>query len=66
MTQANSSQAPQAITACGGKLKDPDRYPSAVYRGERIYFCTSACLRAFEVDPDLFMAGEVEHPLDED
>ncbi len=41
-------------------------YPSADYRGERIYFCTRACLRVFEQDPDPFMAGEVEHPLEED
>lgn len=50
-------------TACGGKLKDPTSYPSALYRGERIYFCTRACLRAFEQDPDPFMAGEIEHPI---
>lgn len=66
MKQANSSQSPQAMTACGGKIKDPDRYPGALYRGERIYFCTSACLRAFEADPDRFMAGEIEHPPDEE
>lgn len=53
-------------TACGGKLKDPTKYPSAVYRGERVYFCTRACLRVFERDPDPFMAGEVEHPIEEE
>lgn len=53
-------------TACGGKLKDPSGFPSALYRGERIYFCTHACLRAFQGDPDRFMAGEVEHPIHED
>lgn len=31
-----------------------------------IYFCTLVCLRVFEQDPDPFMAGEVEHPLDEE
>lgn len=56
---------PEAKTACGGKLKDPKDFPSAMYRGERIYFCTRACLRVFEQDPDPFMAGEVEHPLDD-
>ena len=56
---------PQYKTACGGKLKDPANYPSAIYRGEQVYFCTWACLRAFERDPDPFMAGEVEHPIDE-
>ena len=53
-------------TACEGKLKDPTTYPSAMYRGERVYFCTRACLRVFEQDPDSFMAGEVEHPIEED
>jgi len=37
-----------------------------MYRGERIYFCARACLRVFEQDPDPFMAGEVEHPLEAD
>ena len=54
-----------AKTACGGKLKDPTNYPSAIYHGERIYFCTRACLRVFQQDPDPFMAGEVEHPIHE-
>jgi YHS domain-containing protein len=31
-----------------------------------VYFCTRACLRAFESDPDRFMAGEIEHPADPD
>jgi len=53
-------------TACGGKLKDTKEFPNAIYRGERIYFCTRACLRAFEREPDPFMAGEIEHPLHED
>lgn len=67
MTQEDcSSSSPVYYTACGGKLKDPTNYPSAEYRGERVYFCTRACLRAFEQNPDAFMAGEVEHPLDGD
>jgi YHS domain-containing protein len=53
-------------TACGGGIKDPSQYPSAEYRGERVYFCTAACLRTFEQAPDRFMAGEVEHPLGDD
>ncbi len=53
-------------TVCGGKLKDAAAYPRAVYRGEQVYFCTRACLRAFEEDPDAFMAGEIEHPLDDE
>lgn len=61
MPQKNT---PQAETVCGGKLKNPEKYPSALYRGEIVYFCTEACLHAFEQDPDRFIAGEIEHPLD--
>jgi YHS domain-containing protein len=50
------------FSACGGKLTDPGNYPSADYKGERVYFCTRACLRAFEKNPDGFMNGRVEHP----
>lgn len=57
---------PEYKTACGGKLKNPANYPSAIYRGEQIYFCTRACLRVFEQDPDPFMAGEVKHPIHEE
>jgi YHS domain-containing protein len=57
---------PQYKTACDGRLRDPTGYPSAVYLGEKIYFCKQACLRVFKRDPDPFMAGEVEHPIHED
>ena len=53
-------------SACGGKLDDPTKYPSALHRGEQIYFCTRACLLVFEQDPEAFMAGEVEHPIEKD
>lgn len=53
-------------TACGGKLKSTDGFPSATYRGEQIYFCSHACLRAFKQSPDDFMAGKIEHPLGDD
>ena len=52
-----------ARTACGGKLNDPSKFPSALYRDEQIYFCTMACLRVFEQNPDPFMAGQIKHPL---
>jgi len=58
--------SPEYKTACGGTIKDPTKYPSADYRGETIYFCTRACLRVFIEDPNAFMAGEVEHPSNED
>ena len=52
--------------ACGGKLKDARDFPSALYGGERIYFCSQACLRVFEQQPDSFMTGEIEHPKKDD
>ena len=57
---------PVILSACGGKLTDPEKYPSADYQGKRVYFCTRACLQAFEGNPDGFMNGEVEHPEDEE
>lgn len=63
MTETKTSEFK---TACGGSIKDPSKYPSAEYRGERVYFCTAACLLAFEQAPDGFMAGDIEHPLDEE
>jgi len=66
LTEPAPALLPEYKSACGGKLKDPTNYPSADYRGERVYFCTLACLRVFEQAPDAFMAGEVEHPLEDD
>lgn len=58
-----SSSPEPFTTACGGKIKNPEQFPSALFNGEKVYFCTHACLRAFEADPERFMAGEIEHPL---
>jgi hypothetical protein len=55
-----------AKTACGGKLKNTDDYASAIYVSEQIYFCTQARFRVFTEYPDDFMAGKIEHPLDND
>ncbi|MEP7136057.1 MAG: hypothetical protein ABI904_14095 [Chloroflexota bacterium] len=66
MTETENTTLPEYKTACGGKIKDPSKYPSASFRGEQIFFCTRACLRVFEQEPDAFMAGEVEHPLEDD
>ncbi len=60
------TQAPEFKTACDGLIRDPSQYPSAEYRGERVYFCTKACLSTFEKNPEAFMSGEVEHPLDDE
>jgi len=54
------------LTACGGEIKNPEKFPSAIFHGERIYFCNSACLAVYESDPERFMAGEIEHPDDEE
>jgi YHS domain-containing protein len=59
-----SQQSSLAKTACGGLLDRPVNFPSAMYRGERVYFCSMACLQVFEQNPDPFMAGEIEHPID--
>ena len=59
-----SQQSSLAKTACGGLLDHPENFPSAMYRGERVYFCSMACLQVFEQNPDPFMAGEIEHPID--
>jgi len=53
----------KAITACGGILNDPSRYPSREYKGRQVYFCNQACLSEFEADPDRFMSGESMHPI---
>lgn len=66
MAPMKPSEDIRAVTVCGGEIKDPARYPSALYKGERVYFCTRACLRVFETDPDRFIAGEIEHPMEEE
>jgi YHS domain-containing protein len=55
---------PGYYTACGGRITEPDRYPSTVYKGQLIFFCNNACYEAFKTDPDRFLAGEIKHPLD--
>ena len=58
-----SSESSHAKTACGAAISSLENFPSAVCRGERVYFCTLACLKVFEENPDPFMAGEIEHPI---
>ena len=58
MTENDAS----VLSACGGRIHDPKNYPSAEFRGQRVYFCNAGCLRAFAQDPERFMAGEIEHP----
>jgi YHS domain-containing protein len=65
-SQITDHQLPLTKSACGGTLKAPSAYPSAMFNGERVYFCNQACLKAFLSAPEAFMAGEVEHPLEYD
>ena len=61
------SEKQQVIkTVCGGILTEPEKYPSVIFKDERLYFCTRACLRVFEQNPQAFLDGQVEHPLEED
>jgi YHS domain-containing protein len=62
MSQSPTIPAPELLTVCGGKMKNPDNYSCAIFHGERLYFCNPACLLAFESDPERFIAGEIEHP----
>ncbi|MFQ5942424.1 MAG: YHS domain-containing protein [Anaerolineales bacterium] len=55
---------PMLKTVCGSEIQDPDKYPGSLYGGKVVYFCTGACLKAFQDDPDRFIAGEIEHPED--
>ena len=64
LTEQEGSKFPKF--ACGGLLKDYDRFPNSIYRGEIVYFCDSARLRVFLEFPDSFMAGEIEHPRPEE
>lgn len=66
MSDIKSSPGNEAITACGDKINNTNQYPNSLYHGERVYFCTRACLRAYEADPDRFMSGEIEHPMEEE
>jgi YHS domain-containing protein len=54
------------LTVCGGRMDDPQKYPASVFQGKNVYFCNEACLRAFQNDPHGFMAGEIEHPVEDD
>ena len=64
VTNNQLDSAPRYLTACGGEIHQPEKYPKALYHGEEVYFCTMACLRAFEQNPEGFMNGDVEHPMD--
>jgi YHS domain-containing protein len=60
----NPSTPEPARTACGGAINSKDAWPSATYKGKKVYFCSQGCLRVFEQHTDDFMAGKIEHPLE--
>jgi YHS domain-containing protein len=66
MKQPELNPPDEILTVCGGRIDNPEKYPSALYKGRRVFFCTRACLRVFESDPDRFMAGEMEHPAEDE
>ncbi len=44
-----------ATFLCGRRLTSDPRYsPQAEHDGQRLYFCTDYCLRAFLEDPERF------------
>lgn len=46
----------QPVTVCGrGIPGDPAYYPRALHQGQVLYFCTQACLDAFQSDPQRFL-----------
>jgi YHS domain-containing protein len=53
-------------TVCGADIDRATDYPSDIHLGERVYFCSKACLLAFQSSPDAFIAGDIEHPPEED
>ena len=63
-SKSSDNTAQLGKTACGVTLENTGGFPSATYGGERIYFCTQACLRVFEQNPDEFTAGKIEHQLE--
>ncbi len=58
-----SGEAPQQpirsnrfITLCGRTFHntDPQYFPSTIYRGRVLHFCTDSCSAAFQADPARF------------
>ena len=40
------------VTACKGVSQFVSATPTAVYQGQRLYFCLQSCLEEFEADPE--------------
>ncbi|HKZ84391.1 MAG TPA: YHS domain-containing protein [Anaerolineae bacterium] len=52
-------------TVCGGLLEPDAPAIEAEYNGQTYTFCTRGCLRAFWSNPEDFLAGKIEHPIDD-
>ena len=65
-TNPSPTSPESAKTACGGTINNIDAWQSATYNGKMVYLCSQACLGVFQQYPDDFMAGGVEHPLDDE
>jgi YHS domain-containing protein len=44
-------------TLCGDVITKPEDHSSAEYRGEKVYFCAESCLKAFQDNPDKYVAS---------
>ena len=55
MSVTSDQQLPKVgspvTTACKGIISYDADTPAVLFRGERIYFCMPACLKAFQDDP---------------
>ena len=65
LRQAMVTQPVERITVCGGTLASDAVAVETEYNGRTYYFCTRGCLRAFHDNPEDFLAGKIEHPLDD-
>jgi len=63
-TDLSQPTSEPAKTTCGGTLKNTDGWPRAIYQGKLVYFCSESCLQVFQQDPDDFMSGKIDHPIE--
>lgn len=62
MTYLPDFDGPQQDPVCGQEVEPHDQTTvTAVYQGERYYFCSEACKEAFEEDPERWIEAE-EYP----
>ena len=43
---------------CGMEVEPTRAAATSEYRGETIYFCAPGCKRAFDQDPERYLAGQ--------